>query len=183
MICRRAFLRFLVCFSLSVSLAFAQSSELRFCLRAEPKTFDPLKVDDDASLTDSYHPNFCPDVKTYCTVAPTADCHMLSGNNKLHTGSPIYQVTSSVAPVFLIDCVNDGGTPLNQKILLNARLNSLGATHDCAQVGPEHRANNCNHAFQYWCDSTVTCDTGAFKGNVNDLAINFLCQYLKDTCP
>ena len=54
MICRRAFLRFLVCFSLSVSLAFAQSSELRFCLRAEPKTFDPLKVDDDASLTIRY---------------------------------------------------------------------------------------------------------------------------------
>jgi len=54
MICCRAFLRFLVCFSLSVSLAFAQSSELRFCLRAEPKTFDPLKVDDDASLTIRY---------------------------------------------------------------------------------------------------------------------------------
>jgi peptide/nickel transport system substrate-binding protein len=27
---------------------------LRFCLRAEPKTFDPLKVDDDASLTIRY---------------------------------------------------------------------------------------------------------------------------------
>ena len=29
--------------------AFAQDGELRFCLRTEPKTFDPLKVEDDAS--------------------------------------------------------------------------------------------------------------------------------------
>jgi len=55
MICRRAFLRFLICFALLVSAASAQGgSELRFCLHAEPKTFDPLKVDDDASLTIRY---------------------------------------------------------------------------------------------------------------------------------
>ncbi|MGZ6371649.1 MAG: ABC transporter substrate-binding protein [Bdellovibrionota bacterium] len=35
--------------------AFAQSGgELRFCLRTEPKTFDPLLVDDDASLSIRY---------------------------------------------------------------------------------------------------------------------------------
>ena len=33
--------------------AFAQG-DLRFCLRAEPKTFDPLKVEDDASVTIRY---------------------------------------------------------------------------------------------------------------------------------
>ncbi|HUO14304.1 MAG TPA: ABC transporter substrate-binding protein [Verrucomicrobiae bacterium] len=33
--------------------AFAQS-ELRFCLRAEPKTFDPLKVEDDSSIAVRY---------------------------------------------------------------------------------------------------------------------------------
>src|ERR1700756_2422020 len=33
--------------------AFAQG-ELRFCLRSEPKTFDPLKVEDDASVTVRY---------------------------------------------------------------------------------------------------------------------------------
>jgi peptide/nickel transport system substrate-binding protein len=37
------------------SLAFAQSGgELRFCLRSEPKTFDPLLVDDDSSLSIRY---------------------------------------------------------------------------------------------------------------------------------
>src|SRR6202049_1025202 len=56
---RRAFLRFLFCFAL-VSLAltgsaFSQSGgELRFCLRSEPKTFDPLLVDDDSSLSIRY---------------------------------------------------------------------------------------------------------------------------------
>jgi peptide/nickel transport system substrate-binding protein len=48
--------------SLAISLlclgAFAGSAEaqsqLRFCLRAEPKTFDPLKVEDDASVTIRY---------------------------------------------------------------------------------------------------------------------------------
>ena len=35
---------------LFVSGAVAQGGgELRFCLRSEPKTFDPLKVEDDAS--------------------------------------------------------------------------------------------------------------------------------------
>jgi len=57
---RRAFLRFLFCFAL-VSLALTSSSafsqsggELRFCLRSEPKTFDPLLVDDDSSLSIRY---------------------------------------------------------------------------------------------------------------------------------
>jgi len=55
MICRRICLRTFLCFALLCSVAFAQSgNELRFCLRAEPKTFDPLKVDDDASLTLRY---------------------------------------------------------------------------------------------------------------------------------
>src|ERR1700683_4546464 len=37
------------------SSAFAQAGgELRFCLRSEPKTFDPLLVDDDASLSIRY---------------------------------------------------------------------------------------------------------------------------------
>ncbi len=35
--------------------AWAQGGgELRFCLRAEPKTFDPLKVEDDASVSIRY---------------------------------------------------------------------------------------------------------------------------------
>src|SRR5258708_27945617 len=57
---RRAFLGFLFFFAL-VSLAltsgsaFSQSGgELRFCLRSEPKTFDPLLVDDDSSLSIRY---------------------------------------------------------------------------------------------------------------------------------
>jgi pimeloyl-ACP methyl ester carboxylesterase len=140
-------------------------------------------MDDLASLTDPHYPNYCPNLKTYCTVPPEASCNSLSGNNKLQTGSPAYQITLSVAPLFLIDCVNDGGTPANQKILLNDRLNLLQVTHDCAQVGPEKRANNCNHAFQYWCDSTVTCDTGTFKGYVNELSLEFLGPYLKGICP
>jgi peptide/nickel transport system substrate-binding protein len=56
----------LITFSLSLSLgflcicflsSFAQGQsggELRFCLRTEPKTFDPLLVDDDASLSIRY---------------------------------------------------------------------------------------------------------------------------------
>jgi len=35
-------------------IALAQGGELRFCLRSEPKTFDPLKVEDDASVTVRY---------------------------------------------------------------------------------------------------------------------------------
>ena len=55
MICRRVFLRIFLCSALLLGAASAQSgNELRFCLRAEPKTFDPLKVDDDASLTIRY---------------------------------------------------------------------------------------------------------------------------------
>ena len=60
MIGRRAFLRFLLCFALvslalTSSTAFSQSGgELRFCLRSEPKTFDPLLVDDDSSLAIRY---------------------------------------------------------------------------------------------------------------------------------
>ena len=55
MICRRVFLQIFVCSALLLGAASAQSAnQLRFCLRAEPKTFDPLKVDDDASLTIRY---------------------------------------------------------------------------------------------------------------------------------
>ena len=34
--------------------AFAQGGELRFCLHAEPKTFNPLQVADDASVSIRY---------------------------------------------------------------------------------------------------------------------------------
>ena len=44
-----------VCICMFLSFAAAQSGgELRFCLRSEPKTFDPLKVEDDASVTVRY---------------------------------------------------------------------------------------------------------------------------------
>jgi len=43
----------LVCLGIMESLAFGQG-ELRFCLRSEPKTFDPLMVDDDASMAVGY---------------------------------------------------------------------------------------------------------------------------------
>ena len=49
-----------ISFALAVSFvlslaAFAQNGgELRFCLRTEPKTFDPLLVDDDAALSIRY---------------------------------------------------------------------------------------------------------------------------------
>ena len=52
---RRAFLRFLLCILWLSTMAAAQNGgELRFCLRAEPKTFDPQRVDDDSSLTIRY---------------------------------------------------------------------------------------------------------------------------------
>src|ERR1035437_8109930 len=35
-------------------LGMAAGSELRFCLRSDPKTFDPILVDDDASETVRY---------------------------------------------------------------------------------------------------------------------------------
>ena len=53
MMCRRNFslIAVLLCVS---GIALAQGGELRFCLRSEPKTFDPLKVEDDASVTVRY---------------------------------------------------------------------------------------------------------------------------------
>jgi peptide/nickel transport system substrate-binding protein len=55
MIRRRTSLRILIGLMLLAGLASAQpANELRFCLRAEPRTFDPLKVDDDASLAIRY---------------------------------------------------------------------------------------------------------------------------------
>jgi peptide/nickel transport system substrate-binding protein len=52
---RRTFLRLLICCALFSTVAFAQNGgELRFCLRSEPKTFDPLLVDDDSSLSIRY---------------------------------------------------------------------------------------------------------------------------------
>lgn len=38
----------------SLALRAAAQNQLRFCLHAEPKTFDPLKVEDDASMTIRY---------------------------------------------------------------------------------------------------------------------------------
>lgn len=49
----KALLNALVCLGILVSSAAAQG-ELRFCLRSEPKTFDPLKVEDDASVAIRY---------------------------------------------------------------------------------------------------------------------------------
>jgi peptide/nickel transport system substrate-binding protein len=55
MICRRIGVRIFIGFTLLAGMASGQpANELRFCLRTEPKTFDPLKVDDDASLTIRY---------------------------------------------------------------------------------------------------------------------------------
>jgi peptide/nickel transport system substrate-binding protein len=47
--CGKAIAVAVLCLGFLLGLAVAQGGELRFCLRAEPKTFDPLKVDDDAS--------------------------------------------------------------------------------------------------------------------------------------
>jgi peptide/nickel transport system substrate-binding protein len=45
----------ILCLGLLAGLAAGQSkNELHFCLRSEPKTFDPLKVDDDASFAVRY---------------------------------------------------------------------------------------------------------------------------------
>jgi peptide/nickel transport system substrate-binding protein len=44
----------LICSSLFGIRAFAQGGELRFCLHNEPKTFDPLKVEDDAANSIRY---------------------------------------------------------------------------------------------------------------------------------
>jgi peptide/nickel transport system substrate-binding protein len=60
MIGRRTFQPLLRCLvlvaaTLAANASFAQSGgELRFCLRSEPKTFDPLLVDDDSSLSIRY---------------------------------------------------------------------------------------------------------------------------------
>jgi peptide/nickel transport system substrate-binding protein len=43
-----------LCLGILVGHAVAQGGELRFCLRSEPKTFDPLKVEDEASVTIRY---------------------------------------------------------------------------------------------------------------------------------
>ena len=43
----------IVCLGILAASAMSQG-ELRFCLRSEPKTFDPLKVEDDASMTIRY---------------------------------------------------------------------------------------------------------------------------------
>ncbi len=57
---RRSSVRWLLCFALlfialTSGSTFAQNGgELRFCLHSEPKTFDPLLVDDDASLSIRY---------------------------------------------------------------------------------------------------------------------------------
>ena len=44
----------LAVFSLALTGSAAAQGELRFCLRSEPKTFDPLKVEDDASVAIRY---------------------------------------------------------------------------------------------------------------------------------
>ncbi|HZQ94156.1 MAG TPA: ABC transporter substrate-binding protein [Candidatus Sulfotelmatobacter sp.] len=50
---KRALLNWLLCLATLTGSAFGQG-ELRFCLRSEPKTFDPLKVEDDASVAIRY---------------------------------------------------------------------------------------------------------------------------------
>src|SRR5689334_15725316 len=44
-----ALLRFVGIFFLLTSFALAQGGELHFCIKADPKTFDPIKVSDDHS--------------------------------------------------------------------------------------------------------------------------------------
>jgi len=51
--CRQAVLISVICLGILATSALAQG-ELRFCLRSEPKTFDPLKVEDDASVAIRY---------------------------------------------------------------------------------------------------------------------------------
>jgi peptide/nickel transport system substrate-binding protein len=50
---RFAIFAFAICVGMLAGSAFAQG-QLRFCLHSEPKTFDPLKVEDDASVTIRY---------------------------------------------------------------------------------------------------------------------------------
>jgi len=47
--CGKAIAIAVLCLGSLLGRALAQGGELRFCLRNEPKTFDPLKVEDDAS--------------------------------------------------------------------------------------------------------------------------------------
>ena len=54
-VCRRAIAVTLLCLGSLTGRAVAQGGgELRFCLRMEPKTFDPLKVEDEASAAIRY---------------------------------------------------------------------------------------------------------------------------------
>jgi peptide/nickel transport system substrate-binding protein len=46
---KSASIRLLVFLLLTVSFAFAQGGELRFCIKSDPKTFNPVTVSDDAS--------------------------------------------------------------------------------------------------------------------------------------
>ena len=48
------FLPLMFCFTFLGQVWAQGGGELRFCLRAEPKTFDPLKVEDDASVSIRY---------------------------------------------------------------------------------------------------------------------------------
>ena len=51
--CRKTISISIICLGILAGSAFGQG-ELRFCLRSEPKTFDPLKVEDDASVAIRY---------------------------------------------------------------------------------------------------------------------------------
>jgi peptide/nickel transport system substrate-binding protein len=51
---RKAILVSMLCLMLAGWAAAQGGGELRFCLRSEPKTFDPLKVEDDASVAIRY---------------------------------------------------------------------------------------------------------------------------------
>jgi peptide/nickel transport system substrate-binding protein len=53
-LCGKALAVAVICFGTLFSHAAAQGGELRFALHNEPKTFDPLKVEDDASATIRY---------------------------------------------------------------------------------------------------------------------------------
>jgi peptide/nickel transport system substrate-binding protein len=52
--CRKTVAVAIICFGTLLNHAVAQGGELRFALHNEPKTFDPLKVEDDASATIRY---------------------------------------------------------------------------------------------------------------------------------
>lgn len=52
--CMRAASTFITCVGILLTAAFAQGGELHFCLHNEPKTFDPFKVEEDASVSIRY---------------------------------------------------------------------------------------------------------------------------------